>query len=95
MAKNVVHISEAEAARDFSAVLARVRAGVEVVIDGLDPVMVVRVESSPPRLLSESIEFAKSSEVATPEIPRLDADYAREIESVVKNRKPWNPPSWE
>ncbi len=95
MAKNILHITEAEAARDFSAVLARVRAGVEVVIDGLDPVMLVRVESPPARLLSESIELAKSSEVTTPEIPRIDADYGRDIESVIKNRKPWNPPSWE
>jgi len=33
MAKHVVHISEAEAASNFADVLARVRAGIEVVIE--------------------------------------------------------------
>jgi hypothetical protein len=33
MADHVIHISEAEAARDFSGLLARVRAGAEVVIE--------------------------------------------------------------
>jgi len=45
MAKNVIHISEAEAANDFAAVLARVRAGAEIVIDGREPVVVVRAEN--------------------------------------------------
>src|SRR6266436_6611084 len=43
MAKNIIHISEAEAASDFAAVLARVRAGAEIVIeDDARPVAVVR-----------------------------------------------------
>ncbi|MFZ3370484.1 MAG: hypothetical protein WBW98_14590 [Candidatus Sulfotelmatobacter sp.] len=32
MAKNIIHISEAEAASDFAGVLARVRAGAEIVM---------------------------------------------------------------
>src|SRR5205823_2137054 len=35
MAKNVIHISEAEAASDFASVMAPVRAGAEIVIDRL------------------------------------------------------------
>ena len=42
MEKHVIHISEAEAARDFAAVLARVRAGAEIVIEGREPIVVVR-----------------------------------------------------
>jgi hypothetical protein len=37
MAKHIIHISEAEAASDFGAVLARVRAGAEIVIEGTNP----------------------------------------------------------
>ena len=33
MAKDVIHISEAEAASDFAAQIARVRAGAEIVIE--------------------------------------------------------------
>ena len=35
MTKNVIHISEAEAASDFASVMAPVRAGAEIVIDRL------------------------------------------------------------
>jgi len=39
MAKDVIHISEAEAASDFAALMARVRAGAEVIIEnGARPV---------------------------------------------------------
>ena len=44
MAKNIIHISEAEAASNFADVLARVRAGAEIVIEGREPIVVVRVE---------------------------------------------------
>ena len=37
MAKNVIHISEAEAARDFASRMARVRTGAEVVIENDAP----------------------------------------------------------
>lgn len=43
MATRVIHISEAEAARDFSAVLAQVRGGAEVIIEkDTQPVAVIR-----------------------------------------------------
>jgi uncharacterized protein (DUF433 family) len=43
MASRVIHISEAEAARDFATLLAEVRAGAEVVIESNDrPVAVMR-----------------------------------------------------
>ena len=44
MAKNIIHISEAEAANNFAGVLARVRAGAEIVIEGREPIVVVRAE---------------------------------------------------
>ncbi|MGA8368164.1 MAG: type II toxin-antitoxin system Phd/YefM family antitoxin [Candidatus Acidiferrales bacterium] len=52
MAKDVIHISEAEAANDFATLLAHVRAGAEVVIENdARPVAVLRsaeAEEGPP-----------------------------------------------
>ena len=100
MAKHVIHISEAEAANDFAGVLARVRAGAEIVIEGRDPVVVirageVRAESVRGRLLSESIALAKAHEEETGKAPILDPDFAADLEEIIKSRKPRDIPSWE
>jgi len=60
--RRVVHISEAEAASNFADVLARVRAGAEIVIDGPEPVVIAARPSRPEpgRLLSESIALAEA-----------------------------------
>jgi prevent-host-death family protein len=93
MAKNIIHISEAEAARDFAGLLARVRAGGEIVIgDEARPVAVVRAAEPHVRLLSESLRLAKEhASTAT-----LDEDFARDLEDVINShREPLNPPAWE
>jgi antitoxin (DNA-binding transcriptional repressor) of toxin-antitoxin stability system len=97
MAKNVSHISEAEAARDFAGLLARVRAGDEIVIednagDEARPVAVVRPAEPHVRLLSESLRLAKEhASTAT-----LDEDFARDLEEAINShREPLNPPAWE
>jgi antitoxin (DNA-binding transcriptional repressor) of toxin-antitoxin stability system len=98
MAKNIIHISEAEAARDFAGVLARVRAGAEIVIEGHEPVVVVRAEVRAEvrgRLISECLALAKAHEEETGKAPVLDPDFAADVEEIVKSRKLWNPPAWE
>ncbi len=95
MAKNIIHISEAEAASDFAGVLARVRAGAEIVIEGNEPVVVVRSEPPRARLISECVALAKAHEEETGKAPVLDSDFAADVEEIVKNRKPWDPPAWE
>jgi antitoxin (DNA-binding transcriptional repressor) of toxin-antitoxin stability system len=95
MAKNTIHISEAEAVVAFAAVLARVRAGAEIVIDGHEPVVVVRAAPVRGRLISECIALAKAHEEETGRVPVLDPDFAADVEEIVKNRKAWNPPAWE
>ena len=93
MAKNVIHISEAEAARDFAGLLARVRAGGEIVIgDEARPVAVVRPAEPHVRLLSESLRLAKEhASTAT-----LDEGFASDLEEVINShREPLNPPTWE
>jgi antitoxin (DNA-binding transcriptional repressor) of toxin-antitoxin stability system len=98
MAKHVVHVSEAEATSNFADVLARVRAGAEVLIEiGNLPVAVVRSAGDEfrPRPLSESIALAKKHEEETGAAPVLDPDFASDMEEVIKNREVWNPPAWE
>jgi len=93
MAKHVIHVSEAEAASDFAELLARVRAGAEVVIEsGKLPVAVVRPAQPHVRLLSESLRLAK--EHASP--ATLDGDFARDLEAAINShREPLNPPVWD
>jgi antitoxin (DNA-binding transcriptional repressor) of toxin-antitoxin stability system len=98
MAKEVIHISEADAARDFAGVLARVREGTEVVIESdTRAVAVVRPagEEFRARLLSESIALAKKHAAELGYEPRMDPDFAADLEEIIGNRKPWNPPAWE
>jgi antitoxin (DNA-binding transcriptional repressor) of toxin-antitoxin stability system len=98
MADHVVHISEAEALSNFADVLARVRAGAEVVIESnARAVAVVRPagEEFRPRLLSESIALAKKHAEELGYEPRMDPDFAADLEEIIKSRKPWNPPTWE
>ena len=82
----VIHISEAEAARDFAALLARVRAGAEIVIDNdVSSSVVLRVASERPvRRLSESLRMAREhGSTAT-----LDGGFAADLEAVVINSHP-------
>ncbi len=100
MAKNIIHISEAEAASDFAGVLARVRAGAEIVIEGREPVVVVRAEQvrdepGRGRPISECIALAKAHEEETGTAPVPDPDIAAYMDENVKNRKSWNPPAWD
>jgi antitoxin (DNA-binding transcriptional repressor) of toxin-antitoxin stability system len=94
MANDVIHMSEEEAARNFADVLARVRAGAEIVIDGHEPV-VVSVRPSRPepgRLLSESIALAEAHGSAV----TLDGDFAHDLETIINShREPLNPPAWD
>ena len=96
MAKHVIHISEAEAASDFASLLARVRAGAEVVIEnGERPVAVLHAADPARRSISECIALAKTHEEETGKAPILDPDFAKDVEEIINHRKPWNPPAWE
>ena len=93
MAKVVVDISAAEATRDFASLLARVRAGAEVVIkDGTHPVAVVSPAVPYVRRLSESLRLAREhGSTAT-----LDENFHRDLEAAIaSHREPLNPPAWD
>jgi prevent-host-death family protein len=98
MPKDVIHISEAEATNDFAMVMTRVREGAEVIIErDAKPVAVVRpiADEFRPRLLSESIALAKKHAQELGYEPRMDPEFAADLEEIIRNRKPWNPPAWE
>jgi antitoxin (DNA-binding transcriptional repressor) of toxin-antitoxin stability system len=87
-----IHISEAEAARDFAGLLARVRAGAEVVIESdTHPVAVIHTPAPPRRSIEECIALLPEESTAT-----IDEDFARDIEAAVAvHREPLNPPAWD
>lgn len=89
-----IRISEAEAARDFAGVMARVRAGAEVIIESdARAVAVVRPAfARPGRLLSESIASAETEgSNAT-----LDGNFSRDLEEIIDtHREPLDPPAWD
>lgn len=93
MARRIVRISEAEAARDFAALMARVRSGTEVVIENDSrPVAVVRPAEPPVRLLSESLRLAREHRSTA----TLDGDFARDVKAAIEShREPLNPPVWD
>lgn len=94
MADRVIHISEEEAARNFAHLLARVRAGAEVVIDGREPVVVsmLSVNGQAGRLLSESIVLAEAHGSTV----TLDGDFGRDLEAIINShREPLTPPAWD
>jgi prevent-host-death family protein len=76
-----VHISETEAAANFTELMARVRAGVEVVIENNDsPAVVLRVAAEKPlRRLSESLRLAREHGSTI----TLDGGFATDLEAVI------------
>jgi antitoxin (DNA-binding transcriptional repressor) of toxin-antitoxin stability system len=92
MTKQVIHISELEAANNFAALLARVRAGVEVVIEhDSQPVAVVHPAEPVRRTISECIALLSEDSKAT-----IDADFASDVEAAVEShREALDSSAWE
>jgi antitoxin (DNA-binding transcriptional repressor) of toxin-antitoxin stability system len=88
-----VRITEAELARDTHAVLAKVREGVEVIVEQDHcPVAVIKTPKRAGRLLSEAIALAEArGSTAT-----LDEGFMKDVEEGIASRsQPWTPPAWE
>ncbi len=91
-----IHISEAEAARDFAGLMARVRAGVEVVIDDASPaVRLSIVAEQRGRLLSESIALAEAHARELGYEPVMDTEFAADMEEIIRNRRPRDTSAWD
>jgi len=93
MAKRVIRISEAEAAAtNVATLLARVRAGVEIVIENdAVPVAVLHAVDPMRRTISECIALLPEDSTAT-----IDPDFAKDVGAAVEShREPLNPPAWD
>ena len=91
-----MHVSEAEVVRDMAAILEQVQSGAEVVVErDAQPVAVIRPAAPARRTISECIALAKAHEEETSQSPALDPDFAMDMEEIIRNRKPWNPPAWD
>ena len=85
------HISEAEAARDFAGLLARVRAGEEVVIESdARPVAVIHTPVPPSRTFEEALALLPEDSL------RMGEDFARDVEEAIAfHRESLDPPAWD
>ncbi len=92
MADHIIHVSESEAARDFPGLLARVRAGAEVIIEsGRLAIAVIHAPVPPRRSISECIAMLPENSNAV-----MDAEFAKDVEAAIaSHREALEPPSWD
>ena len=91
-----MRVSEADAVRDFGALLSNVEAGAEVVIErDAQPLVVIRAAAPVRRSISEAIALAEAHERETGEAPVPDEDFAADIDEIVRNRKLRKLPAWD
>jgi antitoxin (DNA-binding transcriptional repressor) of toxin-antitoxin stability system len=100
VAENVarVHITEEELAHDTHAVLAKVRDGVEVVVEeNRHPIAVITTPPQRPgRRISECIARAREYEARLGYVPVPDPGFATDLAAAVDaQREPFVPPSWD
>ena len=84
-----IHVSEADAARNFIGLLAKVRDGEEVIIEtGSSPVAVLRrhTTSESPRLLADAVARAGKRAEDLGYEPAMDDDFARDMHDIVRLR---------
>ena len=93
MGKEAIRVSDAEAAHDFPSLLARVRAGAEIIIEHDAKAVAIMTPAEPRvRLLSESLRLAKERGCNA----TLDGEFGRDLETVIGSRRePLNPPAWD
>ncbi len=96
MAKDVIHISEAEAASDFAALMTRVRAGAKVIIENGDrPVAVLHAAEPVRRSISECIALAEAHAKELGYEPTMDPDFAADVREIINSRKPRDLSAWD
>jgi antitoxin (DNA-binding transcriptional repressor) of toxin-antitoxin stability system len=90
-------ITEAELARDIHGVLAKVREGVEVIVEqDHRPVAIIKTPQGPGRKISECIALAKAHEEQLGYAPAPDPEFANDVQMAIDaHREPLNPPSWD
>jgi hypothetical protein len=89
----VLHITEAELARDMQAVLIKVQQGIEVIVErNAQPIAVMRAPAFRGRSIDECIAAVETHGSHT----TLDDEFARDLEDIINNhREPLNPVEWD
>jgi antitoxin (DNA-binding transcriptional repressor) of toxin-antitoxin stability system len=92
-----LHMTEGEAARDFHAVVERVREGVEIVIErDHRPVAVIRTPPSAGRSIDEAIAIAEAFEAKLGYSPVPDKDFAKDVqEGIDAHPEALDPLNWD
>lgn len=87
-----VRMSEAEVARDLHELIDRVQQGLEVSIErDREVVAVLRSSKRYGRPIDEAIASAEASGSQI----TLDASFTDDLQAIINERQPWNPPSWD
>ena len=87
----IIHLSEAEAIRNFASILRQVDLGAEVVVER-ETVPVAIIRPAPRRggrMLSESLQLAEGS-TAT-----LDAGFSADLQDLIQSHQPLDSPAWD
>lgn len=88
----VIHISEADAARDLANAMARVYAGEEIIIDnGKFAVTMVPARVPLRRSIADCVALLPEDSTAI-----IDEDFAKDVAAAVEaHREPLTPPAWD
>ncbi len=87
-----VYMTEAQVTQDFAAVLEKLRQGTEVVVEqDRRPVAVISPVKGPGRPIDECIALAKAHGSGGV----LDADFARDLNEIIAERKPLEASVWD
>ncbi len=79
-----IRITEAELVRDIHGLLAKVQAGVEVIVEqDRRPVAVIKTPHAPGRKISQCIALAKAFEEKLGYAPVPDPDFAKDLQIAV------------
>ena len=79
MEPQVLHISEADLARDVRSIMQRVQTGAEVVVErNAQPVAVIRTPEPVHRKISECIALLPADSTAT-----IDPDFAKDVDAAI------------
>jgi antitoxin (DNA-binding transcriptional repressor) of toxin-antitoxin stability system len=88
-----VHMTDAEVANNFAAVLEKLQRGFEVVVEhDHQPVAVIKL----PQFQGRSIDECIATLEASGSHATLDDEFGHDLEAIINShREPLNPPSWD
>ena len=85
-------MSEAEVAKNFAAVLEKVREGTKVVVEqDHRPVAVIKTVKGPGRPIDECIAIAQARGSGA----TLDEEFANDLEEIIARRQPLDTSAWD